>query len=145
MFASPGAFQKVSQKQVIPIPTEEKTLFSCEPLFVGEDVVTIGDEVILECEEVSVLYGINPTFFSSQAFLPFSGTPEMPADETTRLDSVSSSVSYVGKAPVGSLESSTSWKISKITVVDNDIEILWAGGLASYTNAWTDRLSLIYS
>lgn len=144
MFASPGAFQKVSQKQVIPLPAAEKTLFSCEPLFVGEEVVTISDEVILECEEVLVLYGINPLFFSSQAFLPVA-EQQMPADETTRLDSVSSSVSYVGKAPVGTSESAAGWKISKITTIDNDIEILWAGGSASYTNAWADRLSLNYS
>ena len=145
MFASPGAFQKVSSKQVIPPAPAEKTLFSCEPLFVGGEVVLYGEEVLLECEEVSVLYSLSPTFFSSQAFLSSSGTPEMPVDETTRLDSVSPSVSYVGKATVGSLESSPSWKISKITVVDNDIEILWAAGSSSYTNVWADRLSLSYS
>lgn len=64
----------------------------------------------------------------------------------TRIDFISETVFYKGEAAVGSADSSGVWRISKTTMgVDGDVTSIWANGSDSFTNAWTDRLTLGYS
>ena len=63
----------------------------------------------------------------------------------SRVDVASASVTYVGKASLGSSESASVWQIQKISVSGNVTSILWADGDASFDNVWADRGSLSYS
>lgn len=62
-----------------------------------------------------------------------------------RLDKVSSTLFYGGKAAPGSATSAAVWQIQQITLVSDDVEILWADGDGNFDNVWDDRLSLSYS
>lgn len=63
---------------------------------------------------------------------------------TTYLDEASSTVTYVGKAVPGSLETQAIWQIQKIEVVGTVTKILWADGDKNFDNIWSNRLSLTY-
>lgn len=60
----------------------------------------------------------------------------------TELDEVSSSVTYVGKAPHGASSSSPTWLICKITTTGSDISIQYASPY--FNQVWDDRASLLY-
>lgn len=66
-------------------------------------------------------------------------------DQTTRVDEVSKTVSYVGYAQIGSSETSPVWKIKKITIVGSITSILYADGVSTYSKKWTDRATYTYS
>lgn len=66
-------------------------------------------------------------------------------DETLRIDEASSSVSYFGFASVGASESSSVWKIKKLTVTGSTTKLEWADGNNNYDNNWSNRASLSYS
>lgn len=61
-----------------------------------------------------------------------------------RFDSVSSTLSYTGKAAPGSLPSDPVWQVKRVTVTGNDIASSFADGNASFDNVWDDRASLTY-
>jgi adenylate kinase len=62
------------------------------------------------------------------------------ANQERRSDFVTDT-SYMGKAPLGSLESSPVWTITKIVVdIDGTTTVTMASNVA-----WTDRLTVIYS
>lgn len=71
-------------------------------------------------------------------------TNEVPV-YAVRYDEISENLAYRGEAISGNTESALVWRIQKIEIVDNDVTITWANGATSFINAWTDRLSLIYS
>lgn len=65
---------------------------------------------------------------------------------TSRYDKVDATTAYLGKASVGSSESSNVWRIQKILFAsDGDITILFADGDSSFDNIWANRASLFYS
>ena len=64
-------------------------------------------------------------------------------DEATRVDTASSSITYIGKALVGSATSSSVWKISQLNSTSG-VVITYAG-TGSYDQIWDNRASLIYS
>ena len=66
------------------------------------------------------------------------------AAKSTRIDEVSSSLTYIGEAAVGSLDMSPVWRISRITVSGTETKIQYAGGNTKWDNAWVDRASLTY-
>jgi hypothetical protein len=63
----------------------------------------------------------------------------------TQVDEASSTVTYVGKAAVGTATSVASWQISKITITGSVTAITFADGNANFDNEWDDRASLSYS
>lgn len=74
------------------------------------------------------------------------GTSEEDQVYSKRIDFISDSVLYRGEAAVGSSESSSVWRIRKITIAsDNDISETWADGVATFNKVWTDRLTYIYN
>lgn len=56
----------------------------------------------------------------------------------------SGNFTYVAKAPVGTLESSASWKVFRIDE-SSGLKITWADGNANYDNIATDLTTLTYS
>jgi len=63
-------------------------------------------------------------------------------DLDLRFDRVSSTLMYLGEAPVGSLESEAKWKISLIEVIGTVTSIKWAS--TSFDKVWNDRAGLTY-
>lgn len=67
------------------------------------------------------------------------------ANLATRLDDyTTASVTYVGKAAIGSGVASAVWQISKIDETSG-VVITWADGNANFDNIWDNRASLTYS
>lgn len=67
-----------------------------------------------------------------------------PTDYATRVDEVSATLSYIGKAPVGSATSSAVWQIAKLDTTSGMIKT-WADGDALFNNVFNDRATLTYS
>lgn len=63
----------------------------------------------------------------------------------SKYDEASSTISYWGRALVGSGESDSVWKIQRITISGASVITEWADGNANYDNAWSDRAILSYS
>jgi len=64
---------------------------------------------------------------------------------TKRLDTISDSLMYKAEAAAGSLESAAVWRISRITIISDDISETWADGNTNFDNVWDNHLSLSYS
>jgi hypothetical protein len=63
-----------------------------------------------------------------------------------RVDVVSDLIIYKGEAPVGSPESTATWRIRKLDIsIEGDVKETWATGNANFDKLWTDRLTYIYS
>lgn len=71
---------------------------------------------------------------------PYGGSAAL----ATRIDEVSATVTYIGKAATGSATSSGVWQIQKIDESSGTV-ITWADGDANFNNVWDDRASLTYS
>ena len=66
-------------------------------------------------------------------------------DLATRLDdTTTASVTYVGKAAIGTATSAASWQVQKIDETTG-LVITWADGDADFNNIWDNRASLTYS
>jgi hypothetical protein len=63
---------------------------------------------------------------------------------TTRLDEVSTTVTYVGEAAIKAVEGSACWRIKKLETTGTVLKILWADGDDYFDNVWTNRASLSY-
>lgn len=59
-----------------------------------------------------------------------------------RVDTTSS-FTYVGESVLGSTESNSSWRIKRVSVIDGDAVILWAG-TGDFNQIWINRLTLTY-
>lgn len=64
---------------------------------------------------------------------------------TTRLDEASASVTYIGKAIIGTLDAGATWQIQKMSVSGSVTSITWADGNQNFDNVWNDRAGLSYS
>jgi len=119
----------------------------------------VGDPIVLErvppleyVVEQGVPGGTNVIEITSEvdlisAGLKFVTTPnEEDMIYAKRTDFVSDTLMYRADAAVGTLDSAPLWRIRKITIaVDGDISETWAGGAATFVNAWNDRATLVYS
>ncbi len=63
----------------------------------------------------------------------------------TKLEEASGTVTYVGKAAIGSSDAAAVWQIQKLETVGDLFSVSWAGGDALFDKVWNDRASLIYS
>lgn len=64
----------------------------------------------------------------------------------TRVDQINTLLMYKAEAVPGSSESAAVWRVSKLVFgSDGDVTVTWAGGSDSFTNKWSDRLTLVYS
>lgn len=77
------------------------------------------------------------------------GISAIPEDDmvySKRIDFVTDNELYRGEALVGTAETSSLWRIRKITIgVDGDVSELWANGNANFDKVWANRSTLNYS
>jgi len=66
------------------------------------------------------------------------------APKAVRLDEVSSTLSYVGHAAVGTIDSDSDWRIMKLEKTGNITSTTYADGDENFDNVWNDRASLTY-
>ena len=67
------------------------------------------------------------------------------APMTYLIDEVSTSEIYMGWASAGASESSSVWRIKKISTTGTMTREQWAAGNVNFTNNWANRASLSYS
>lgn len=67
------------------------------------------------------------------------------AAKSSRIDEVSSSLTYIGEAAVGANENDPIWRISRITTLGPVTKIEYANGNTSWNSVWTNRASYSYS
>ena len=64
---------------------------------------------------------------------------------TVLVDDNTATITYVGEAPSGSLESSSVWRIKRLETVGTVLKITWADGNQFFDNNWSARTGLSYS
>lgn len=68
---------------------------------------------------------------------------QIEANVALRVDEASATVTYIGKAAIGSSSGQSLWQISKIDTTSGTV-ITWADSNDSFDNVWDDRASLTY-
>ena len=63
---------------------------------------------------------------------------------TVRLDEVSDTLFYVGKAEIGKVDSDANWLIIKYTTTGNILKSEYANGVELFNQVWNDRATLTY-
>ena len=63
----------------------------------------------------------------------------------TKVDMVSDTLLYVGKAAAGSPTADSVWQIRQIDLTGNDVDIKYAGGVGTYNFSWDGRASHTYT
>lgn len=61
-----------------------------------------------------------------------------------KVDEASSTVTYVGKAKMGTATSAASWQIFKVSVSGNVTSITWCDSNNNFDNIWDNRAGLTY-
>ena len=105
-------------------------------------------EYITNNLESTVLVENNNTSVLVTGLVGPPGLPGISEDDTMyskRIDFISDNELYRGEALVGASEDSAVWRIRRVTIINNDITEVWAGGTANFDKVWTNRLALIYS
>lgn len=64
---------------------------------------------------------------------------------SVKLDTVSSTLLYVGEAALNSAANAPVWRIRKIETIGTVMSVLWADGDQAFNNVWDNRASLSYS
>lgn len=67
-----------------------------------------------------------------------------PTVYATHIDEASATVTYIGKAAVGSSSASAVWQISKMSVSGTVTSITYADSNSNFDNKWDDRAILSY-
>ena len=95
--------------------------------------VAKGKFVVSDIEEVILALGLDLGVGTSQQY--------------TRLVDTEGLDTYIGEALPGSNESTTVWRIKRVTETADgeDITILWASGSADFDKVWDDRATYLYS
>jgi hypothetical protein len=63
---------------------------------------------------------------------------------TVRLDQVSDTLFYVGKAVVGSVDANAVWQIVRYTTTGVILKSEYANGAEAFNQVWNDRTTLTY-
>lgn len=63
---------------------------------------------------------------------------------TVRLDEVSDTLFYVGKAVVGSLDSEAKWQVVRYTTTGVVLKAEYSNGAEAFNQIWNNRTSLTY-
>lgn len=97
--------------------------------------------IVTELTSGSVFAAVNSTVITdrSQTLAAVTSLPTY----ATRVDEVSSSISYVGKAATGADTSLPLWQIQKIDT-SSGLVLTWADGDSKFDNVWDDRAGLTF-
>lgn len=68
----------------------------------------------------------------------------VPIKRLVKFDGSNASINYIGEASMGTDTSSASWRISRLTYINNDFTLDWADGNAEFDNIWDNRTILTY-
>jgi hypothetical protein len=93
-------------------------------------------EGVIVKNESGVIDSINP--------LDVNINNELLNQYSTLIDEASSTVTYIGIALPGTLTSSASWQIKKISANGTVTSILYADSNKNFDNVWDNRSSLVY-
>lgn len=63
---------------------------------------------------------------------------------TVRLDEVSDTLFYVGKAEIGKVDSDANWLIVRYTTTGSILKAEYANGSEAFNQVWNDRATLTY-
>ena len=63
----------------------------------------------------------------------------------TAIDEVSTNLTYIGFAKLGTLDSSSHWQIFRIQKTGTQTYIQYANGNDEFSNVWNDRATLTYT
>lgn len=66
-------------------------------------------------------------------------------DYITKVDEANATTTYVGIANPGIAASATGWQIKRIDTSTIAADILFAGGVTTFTNVWNNRAGYTYS
>lgn len=103
---------------------------------------TTPQEVVITHLDDSIKIG-NGTYFMEVN--SDGSTSTSSAAYSTRIDEVSSAVTYFGKAGLGAAEGSAIWQISKLTISGTVSTLVYADGNKNFDNVWSNRASLTYT
>lgn len=113
-----------------------------------EIVISHLDDSIKIGDGTQLFTGGQKTAAASLPVVIASNQPAVPVEapaQATRIDEVSSSVTYIGTAVVGTTAAAASWQIQRLTVSGTETIIEYADGNATFDNVWSNRTSLSYS
>lgn len=79
-----------------------------------------------------------------QKFNPDGSIKSSSPNYTQRIDEASATVTYIGKAQIGSSTSESVWQIKKLDSTSG-LVITWANGTDEFTNEWDERGALSYA
>lgn len=63
---------------------------------------------------------------------------------TTRVDEVSPTVIYLGKAAPGSSVTAPVWQVKKIEIIGTELIITYPDGVDTFNSVWNSRASYTY-
>lgn len=66
------------------------------------------------------------------------------APVSVRIDDASSTVTYIGKAIIGTADSEAAWQIIKLSTSGTTIKLEYANKSEEYNQVWTNRTNLVY-
>ena len=62
-----------------------------------------------------------------------------------QVDEVSATLTYIGRAAIGSADGAAVWQIQRLNTVGTVMTIAWADGDTVFNNIWNNRGALSYS
>lgn len=131
---------------IISAPISPVEVVTRETLVVEFDSIQSPIEVIFPAETILVETLSAPEMIVIEVGVP--GPPGPLAGESMpyakRTDSIGENLIYKGEAVPGSAEAAAVWRISRLSIIDDDITEKWANGNAEFINGWTERASLDY-
>ena len=80
-------------------------------------------------------------FFNLSNMIPGDSVIDIPS---SRIEEVSATVTYTGKAPAGTLDSESDWVINKIETVGTLTTSKLAEGSSRMNKVWNDRATYTY-
>ena len=106
------------------------------------DIVELGSTLITSPQNNEVLMYESATGLWKNKAITQEGDEVL----SKRINFVGEDIIYKGEAPVGSLDSSSFWRIRKIIIAaDGDVTEIWANGNSNYDKVWNDHLTYTYS
>lgn len=121
----------------------QKTAAASLPVVLASDQSALPVNVALDAadgDSVKISDGTNDVAVNTDGSLNV-----ISPTKATRLDEATSTVTYVGKAAVGTGAASASWQIYRLTLSGSETIIEYADGNDSFDNTWSNRASLTYS
>lgn len=130
------------------VNTQDTAVVAIEKNSTAVTSITSGATISVVRESTVVVEKANNQVVLSGMIGP-AGTSAVSEDDmvySKRIDFVTDNELYRGEALVGTAETSSLWRIRKISIgVDGDITENWASGTASFDKVWANRVSFSYS